>query len=1294
MIRNRLSVTRVSRIHKTNRRSIESAATCTLEALESRRLLSANVLSYHNDLASTGQNNNETQLTPANLTVGQFGKRFSTTVDGQVYAQPLVVSNVSITTSGGTTGTYGTVVYVATEHDSLYAIDGDSGAVLWQKSFLLATSGPAASTVVSTVPAPNDVNTSDLTPEIGITATPVIDGVNGFLYLVAKSKQVVSGNTGNPHYVFTLDKVNIHDGSFTTQVIADTTYNGSTYGYVSGPSVVGTGDGSVGGRVTFNALREHIRSGLQLYNGKVYIAAASHGDNGPYHGWILGYDASTLAITAAFNDTPNGSEAGIWQGGGTIAIDPQGYFYVETGNGTFDSTLSGGFPINGDYGEAFLKLAIDTTSTQANQNGNKNGFGLKVVDYFIPYNANTLNSGDTDLGSGGPLILPDGLSATYPHLLIGAGKEGKLYLINRDNMGHYDPNTDHVVQELGGALPTGTGGGGSYDTPAYFNNTIYYVDGRGGNARTFGIANGVLTAQTSQSTDTYGFAGSSPSISSNNGTNAVVWTVDRGSNQLRAYNAATGFANELWTSAQATLNRDQLGTVVKFTLPTVANGRVFVGTANALVAYGPPVPPTSAPAAPTSLVATTISGVQINLAWADNANNEDGYSVEESIDGGATWSPIANLGVNSTSYSVTGLQVATSYSFRVRAFNSYQGGSYSPYSNVATAITDSQLPTIDLSNGFAGSGTLITKNGVAKLNGQRLELTDGGGSEAGSAFSTNAVPIGRFSTTFTFQITNPNADGMTFTIQGVGPTAIGNAGGGLGYSTDTGGGGIAKSLAIKFDIYQNAGDPSANSTGVFTNGASPSGAGSIDLTGTGIDLHSGDVFRASIGYDGTNLTETITDTTTNASWSHTYTGINLTSLVGASTAYIGFTGGTGGLTATQDILSWTFTPAPTAPPAAPSNLAVSATSGTQLNLTWTDNSNNEAGFKIYYRAGATGAFNYLDEVAANHTTYMATSLNPGVDYWFYVVATNSAGDSAPSNQADGATPTIPVTPSNLHATAVTTTTISLAWNDNSNNEQGFTVLRKKQTESDNAFVQAASLPSNTTSFTDTGLTPGVVYEYHVQAYNIAGYGDFTGAPVQTLALPPANVTAAPGGNQIVLSWSASSGAASYNVYRGLTPGGEGATPVATGITSTTFTDTGLTRGTTYYYKVTAVDGAPGIQGGGESAPSAEASAVPYLSGDVNNDGQVNFNDLLTLAQNYGQTSGATWAQGDLNGDGAVNFNDLLILAQNYRPASGTATSAAAASSVTDPLPSTSSILTRKRQPSLVIGQKKSSALSV
>jgi fibronectin type 3 domain-containing protein len=209
----------------------------------------------------------------------------------------------------------------------------------------------------------------------------------------------------------------------------------------------------------------------------------------------------------------------------------------------------------------------------------------------------------------------------------------------------------------------------------------------------------------------------------------------------------------------------------------------------------------------------------------------------------------------------------------------------------------------------------------------------------------------------------------------------------------------------------------------------------------------------------------------------------------------------------------------------------------------------------------------------------------------------------------------------------------------------------------------ASLPANSTTFNDTNLTPGVVYEYHVQAYNVAGYGDFTGAPVQTLTLAPTGVTAMPGGDQITLNWTAPSGAASYNIYRGTTPGGQSATPIATGIATTSFTDTGATHGTKYYYTITAVDGSADVQGGGESAPSAEAFASPYMPGDVNNDGSVNFADLLTLAQNYGRTSGVTWAQGDLNGDGSVNFTDLLQLAQKYGTASAAQPQVAAAASI-------------------------------
>jgi hypothetical protein len=543
-----------------------------LEPLETRLTPSAiDVLTYHNDNPSTGQYLAETTLNPSNVTANTFGKLLSVSVDGQVYAEPLYQSNVNITT-GPFQGVHN-ALFVATEHDSLYAIDADNGAVLWQDSFI----NPAAG--VTTVPSA-DTNTSDISPEVGITSTPVIDPATGTIYVEVKTKEVVSGNN---HYVQRLHALNVGSGAETLGgpvVIGDTIFDGTNYTYVSGPTVNGTGDGAVNGKITFNALRQMDRPALTLTSGIIYMGFASHGDNGPYHGWVLGYNAQNLALVAAFNDTPNGSDGGIWQSGGRVAVDPQGFLYVETGNGTFDTTLtSAGLPNLGDYGDSFIKLAVDPNSSPTNQN--INGWGLKAVDYFTPQDQSTLNGGDIDLGSGGPLILPDAVGSTsHPQLLVGSGKEGAIYLIDRNNMGHFHSTSDNVVQEL----PAGTISG-SYDTPAYFNGTLYYV-GTGDNGKAFRIATGAFsTTPTSVSPDSYGFPGSTPSISANGSSGGVVWDIDVGSSELRAYDA-TSYANELYTSSQAANNRDALGSAIKFSVPLVAHGTVYVGTDGSVVFYG------------------------------------------------------------------------------------------------------------------------------------------------------------------------------------------------------------------------------------------------------------------------------------------------------------------------------------------------------------------------------------------------------------------------------------------------------------------------------------------------------------------------------------------------------------------------------------------------------------------------------------------------------------------------------------------------------------------------------------
>lgn len=1119
------------------------------EVLEGRLLLAgANLYSYHNDAASTGQNLAETALTPANVNSTSFGKVFTTAVDGQVYAQPLYVSGVT-TTAGAQPGVHN-VAYVATQHDTLYAIDADTGVVLWQDSFLVASpalTGPGQTVVVSTVSS-TDVNSTDITPQIGITGTPAIDPATGFLYLVAKTRQVVNGNTGNPHYVQTLYKVNIASGAFTGAVIADTSYASATntYSFNSGPSVAdpaGNGDGavSVNGQPTiiFNSLRQLQRAAITLSNGKVYVAFASHGDNIPYHGWILGYDEGTLAPTAVFNANPDGDDTGIWMGGGKIAIDPQGYMYVETGNGKFDTTLNAqGFPVNGDYGDSILKIAVDPASTAANPN--INGWGLKVVDYFTPRDQSMLNAVDQDLGSGGPLVLPDTAgsvivgSATHPHLLIGAGKEGLIYVIDRDNMGHYDPNTDHVVQEL-----AGISGGGSYGTPSfYFDGVkarIYYEDA-GNEAYSFTISNATLAKDT-QSADIFQSRSGTNSISAEGATNGISWNVAVRANQLRAY-SASDFGQELWTSAQAANNRDALGTAVKFSVPTVANGRVFVGTSATIVAYGLLAPPTSPPASPSNLTAVAVSGVQVNLGWQDNASSESGFFVELSADGGNAWTQVGNAGVGATSYSVTNLQPGTDYAFRVRAFN---GAGNSGYSNTATATTISPTPALDFSNGFSASGALLKLNGAsAQVLGAALRLTDGVVGRASSAFSASTVSVTRFSTTFSFQVTNAGAEGLTFAIQRVGPTAVGSGGGGLGY------GGIANSVAIKFDFNSNAGEGS-DSTGLYVNGAAPTSAGSVDMTASGVAIGSGHVMQVVLAYDGTTLHQTVTDTVTHAAFSTNYT-IDIPATIGGSSAYVGFTASTGTSASTQDVLAWSYTPLPN-PPTAPANLAVTPASGTELDVSWTATSAPVDHYTIL-RLTAPNTYTQIAQVPGNVTTYPDGGLTPGATYSYEVIAGNAGGDSPAAGPVSGTTPVAPAAPSNLVTSNVTSTSVTLTWQNNANNAVGYKVVR--QLASNNAQL-VATLPASATTYTDTGLDPDSPYEYIVSAYNLAGPSGSQSAFVRTL---PVVLGATPGGDAITLTldvdkvhidWSigSTSGQVMVNDPAGLTLNGNGGADVLT-----------------------------------------------------------------------------------------------------------------------------------------------------
>jgi hypothetical protein len=508
------------------------------------------VLTYHNDNARTGQYLTETVLTTSNVNYTQFGKLGIYPVVGHVDAQPLYASSVA-TPNNGTHN----LLIIATEGDSVYAIDTDSGLTIWQVSVLKTGETPSSD--------PSNAGNA----QIGVNATPVIDrimGPNGAIYLVAASQD----GAGNYH-----ERLHALDLALGTELFGGPIEIQATY--------PGTGDNSDGTNVIFDPMQYRERSGLLLLNGVIYTTWSSHYDTRPYTGWIIGYDESTLAQTSVLNVTPNASAGAIWMSGAGPAADSSGNIYFLDGNGVFDSTLnSSGFPSEGDYGNAFIKLA--TT-----------GNHLSVADYFEMHNGTQESNADTDFGSGGVLVLPDLVdgSGTTMHLAIGAGKDSNIYVVNRDSMGKYSPQSNNIYQELDGVLAGGSEGpGGVWAMPAYFNNKVYYGPW-GGPLQAFTIADAKLSStSTAQSDTVYGYPGATPSISANGTNSAIVWALDDNTPAvLRAYDAVT--LKELYDSNQASGGRDQFGegfpgALNKFMTPTIANGKVFVGVLNGVAVFG------------------------------------------------------------------------------------------------------------------------------------------------------------------------------------------------------------------------------------------------------------------------------------------------------------------------------------------------------------------------------------------------------------------------------------------------------------------------------------------------------------------------------------------------------------------------------------------------------------------------------------------------------------------------------------------------------------------------------------
>ena len=509
----------------------------------------AGVFMQHNDIGRTGQNVNETALTTAVVQGGTFGKKFAQPVDGFIYGQPLYVPQVTIS------GVKHNVVYVATENDSVYAFDADSNSgananPLWQVALLNAAHGAGTGATPINSSDPNQNACTDLIPTIGVTSTPVIDPSTGTMYVESKTNE--SGNFF--HRIHALD--------ITTGAEK-----------VSPPATIAA---TVSG-IVFDPVMHTNRPGLLLLNGIVYVAYASDCDNTPYHGWIFAYNAATLSQVAVFNESPenaNTAQGGFWMSGAGIAADSSANIFIPSGNGDFDTAHVPAHLL----GDTNMKLFMAGTS-------------FSLEDYFTPFDQSILQQNDTDLGSGGALLLPD-QGGAHPQELVQVGKEGTIYLIDRNQMTtgnqHYCSgcaSDTEIVQELQSEV------GGMFSTPAYWNGNVYF-GGSGDNLVAFSVTSGALgLAPTSASGTFFGFPGPTPSVSSNGATGGIVWAIDStnfgqpshtlGPAVLHAYDA-TNLGNELYNSSAA-----PGGDAVKFTVPTIANGKVYVGTQTELDVYGP-----------------------------------------------------------------------------------------------------------------------------------------------------------------------------------------------------------------------------------------------------------------------------------------------------------------------------------------------------------------------------------------------------------------------------------------------------------------------------------------------------------------------------------------------------------------------------------------------------------------------------------------------------------------------------------------------------------------------------------
>lgn len=932
-----------------------------IETLEGRRLLSVSVTTWHNDAGRTGLNSNETLLTTSNVNTSTFGKLFSYAVTGQVYAQPLVVSNLTIPGKG----THD-VLFIATENNDLYAFDADSnsgtgGGLLWHVNLGLAAATPNSFWGNRYGPY------HDINPQVGITSTPVIDLATGTMYVDAFTNDV-AGQNSYSHHIHAIDITTGAD-KVTPMLVA--------------ASVKGNGVGGNGTTIPFVATQQLQRPALTLLNGTLYVTYSGYADTDPYHGWILGFNPSTLALTSVLNTTPNtlaGSnnpgEGGIWMTGAGLASDGTNLFTL-VGNGDFSSAL-------GDWGDSMLKIAPDPTSTQASPN--INGYGLKVADSFTPYNQQSLADADADLGSGGGLVLPD-QSGTHPHLYIGAGKQGVVYVVNRDSMGGFNASTDNVLQEV-------SLGHGVFSSPVYFNGSIYY-HATGDQLKRYTLTNGVLSAAPAS---TGGNAyGATPSVSSNGNANGIIWDQENASGHqvLHAYDATT--LKELYNSNQ-NASRDQGSPGVKYITPTIANGHVYSGASGAVDVYGLIAPPTTAPNAPTNLTATALGAGSVKLTWVDNADNEAAFKIERSTDG-TNFTQIDTASANATTYTDTTASPSTLYYYRVRATNVIGD---SAYTNVAQATTSASTGPVNLYHFDAGSGTTAVDSvggNTGTLSGTPLPtwVTPGKVGAGALGFSGNGTYNATGQSVVTTASSLTPVLGSTATLdawfkttqvgnnthwQAPAITGVEQAGGGndINWGTLDASGHIGLFVGDSGGVY---------STSVVNDGQWHNVAMTRDATTGNVQIYIDGTLQGSGTFDTgakTSLINTIGALLDVDGGGQTRTGDNY------------FNGSLDEVRIYNQVLSANEIQGLSQIPGAPTLTTATANSGPVVHLGWTTPSSFTQQIEIDRKTGSGGTYAPLATVGGGITSYDDTTVVAGQTYYYVVKAIDVAGTSPASNE--------------------------------------------------------------------------------------------------------------------------------------------------------------------------------------------------------------------------------------------------------------------------------------------------------